>query len=377
MTFRVRLASFLVASLAILQILTAMLVYEVTRRQLIAQGEQQLVVAGKTFARQLDDVSARVADNVQVLTLDFALRSAIAQRDRDTVAFGAAQSRPPRRRDAHAADRTGWRDPGRHFGYFSTFGQISFYRSDRCRAGASGGCGRRVGRPRLLDGRRAGIGAGTDRPDRRGDSGRRCISGAFAGTVDAAEHDRTCRTGRGWTLERGRSRQRAGANSPTQSHYEATAAFRRHQSWSASHGREYVALATHLESSRSSAPIIAVLGYSLDDALRPYRSVATAWAILLALGLAVRIACGAAHRARRVAAGRGSGGNRTAHRRGRLHASRRRSSSVARSANSPPRSPTWRRRSASARSVSASRAATMPRPACRIALPPRRRSSRS
>src|SRR5438445_526318 len=50
-------------------------------------------------------------------------------------------------------------------------------------------------------------------------------------------------------------------------------------------GREYVALATHLSSSHSSPPIIAVLGYSLDDALRPYRSVASAWAILLAMGL--------------------------------------------------------------------------------------------
>jgi diguanylate cyclase (GGDEF)-like protein len=50
-------------------------------------------------------------------------------------------------------------------------------------------------------------------------------------------------------------------------------------------GREYVALALHLASSRASAPIIAVLGYSLDDALRPYRPVTTAWAILLALGL--------------------------------------------------------------------------------------------
>src|SRR5690242_5949118 len=85
MTFRVRLASFLVATLALLQIATALLVYEVTRQQLVAQGEQQLVVASRAFARQLDDVSARVADNVQVLTLDFALRSAIAQRDRNTV----------------------------------------------------------------------------------------------------------------------------------------------------------------------------------------------------------------------------------------------------------------------------------------------------
>src|SRR6478736_204052 len=85
MSFRLRLAVFLVASLAILQSVTAVLVYEVTRRQVVAEGKRQLALAGTTFARQLDDVSARVSDNVQVLTLDFALRSAIAQRDADTV----------------------------------------------------------------------------------------------------------------------------------------------------------------------------------------------------------------------------------------------------------------------------------------------------
>ncbi len=85
MTFRARLASFLVASLVILQLLTALLVYEVTRSQIIREGERQLTFAGATFSRQLNDVSARVANDVQVLTLDFALRSAIAQRDRNTV----------------------------------------------------------------------------------------------------------------------------------------------------------------------------------------------------------------------------------------------------------------------------------------------------
>src|SRR5262249_7298663 len=85
MTFRIRLVLFLVASLALLQLLTGALVYEVTRRQIIGEGQRQLTLAATAFARQLDDMSARVADNVQVLTLDFALRSAIAQRDRDTV----------------------------------------------------------------------------------------------------------------------------------------------------------------------------------------------------------------------------------------------------------------------------------------------------
>jgi hypothetical protein len=70
MTFRIRLALFLIVSLALLQIVTAVLVYEVTRRQIIGEGEHQLALAGTAFVRQLDDISARVGDNVQVLTLE-------------------------------------------------------------------------------------------------------------------------------------------------------------------------------------------------------------------------------------------------------------------------------------------------------------------
>jgi hypothetical protein len=85
MGFRFRLASFLVAALVTVQVLTAGLVYSVTRHQLIDEGKRQLDVAASAFGRQLDDISERVAASVQVLALDFALRSAIAQRDQATV----------------------------------------------------------------------------------------------------------------------------------------------------------------------------------------------------------------------------------------------------------------------------------------------------
>ena len=85
MGFRFRLASFFVAALITVQAMTAVLVYEVTQRELIAEGQRQLGVAATAFAHQLDDISERVATNVQVLALDFALRSAIAQRDQATV----------------------------------------------------------------------------------------------------------------------------------------------------------------------------------------------------------------------------------------------------------------------------------------------------
>ena len=46
-------------------------------------------------------------------------------------------------------------------------------------------------------------------------------------------------------------------------------------------------LAQRLKQPKQGTSVVAVLGYSLDDALRPYRSVAIAWATLLGLGLGV------------------------------------------------------------------------------------------
>ena len=85
MSFRTRLALFFVATLVAMQALTGLLVYQVTRHELIGEGQRQLGVAASAFAHQLDDISGRVAESVQVLALDYALRSAIAQRDRATM----------------------------------------------------------------------------------------------------------------------------------------------------------------------------------------------------------------------------------------------------------------------------------------------------
>ncbi|HJT97637.1 MAG TPA: cache domain-containing protein, partial [Rhodanobacteraceae bacterium] len=85
MSFRLRLSLLFVATLVAVQVFTALLVYGVARRALIAEGERQLGVGAGAVARQLDDISTRVADNVQVLSLDFALRAAIAQNDQSTV----------------------------------------------------------------------------------------------------------------------------------------------------------------------------------------------------------------------------------------------------------------------------------------------------
>lgn len=54
-------------------------------------------------------------------------------------------------------------------------------------------------------------------------------------------------------------------------------------------GQEFLALAEPLATAAGSAPLRIVLASSLDEALRPYRPVASAWALLLALGFGVAL----------------------------------------------------------------------------------------
>ena len=54
-------------------------------------------------------------------------------------------------------------------------------------------------------------------------------------------------------------------------------------------GLEYVALAVRLDRAQGATPMAAVLGYSVDEALRPYRSVASSWGVLVALGAAAAL----------------------------------------------------------------------------------------
>src|ERR1044072_3014708 len=85
MSFRLRLSLLIVATLVAVQLFTALLVYGAARRAFIAEGERQLSAGAAAVARQLDDISTRVADNGQVLSLDYARRPAIAQHDQSTV----------------------------------------------------------------------------------------------------------------------------------------------------------------------------------------------------------------------------------------------------------------------------------------------------
>jgi signal transduction histidine kinase len=85
MSFRHRLAAFLVITLIAVQLITAFFAYGVLRQNAIAEGKRELTASTKVFMRQLDVLSDRVGDEVNVLALDYALRQAIANGDKDTV----------------------------------------------------------------------------------------------------------------------------------------------------------------------------------------------------------------------------------------------------------------------------------------------------
>jgi signal transduction histidine kinase len=85
MSFRHRLALFLIVTLIGVQALTAVLVFGFVRGNLIDQGERELAASAAVFVRQLDVLSERVSDDVGVLSLDYALRKAVGERDTATA----------------------------------------------------------------------------------------------------------------------------------------------------------------------------------------------------------------------------------------------------------------------------------------------------
>ena len=283
--FRLRLALFFVATLLTVQLLTAGLVYEVTRHALISEGERQLTANARAFEAQMDDISARVAGNVEVLSLDYALRSAIAEHDRGTV--------------------------------------LSVLRNH----------GRRVGASRMLliglDGRVQADTAGATPPLTRF---------PFPDLMHSAYTRRTAAVvamdGKAaWVVVvpiyapqpvamvvvyvplddallahlqqlSALPRDLELAAQLTPGHWSVVARGDRHAGMLASlvaahrplprkprltmvDGQQYMVLAQPLQQPASSLPVVAVLGYSLDSALQPFRAVGIAWASLLALGFGV------------------------------------------------------------------------------------------
>lgn len=285
MGFRFRLASFFVAALVAVQALTAVLVYEVTRHELIGEGQRQLAVAAGAFARQLDDISERVASSVQVLSLDYALRAAIAQRDEATLLsalrnhgrrVGARQMLVLDVDGRVEADSSGAYADGAPFPYTDLVAQ-ALDKPSAAVVAWRGDAYWMVVVPVFAPDLVGYIAAAIPVDDARLSQLQR--QSALPRSVELATE-----TTHGWrVIARG-----SGADvqlTPSLSSQDARLSER--PQLTDVDGREFVAQAVWLNRSRQSTPVVAVLGYSVDEALRPYRRVAVAWAGLLALGLVV------------------------------------------------------------------------------------------
>lgn len=288
MGFRFRIALFFVAALVAVQGLTALTVYRVARSELIEEGQRQLEVAAGAFVRQLDDISSRVADSVQVLALDFALRSAIAQHDEATL-LSALRNHGRRvgatrmflvgldgRIEADTGD-------GRARGGTFPFSDLSERALEQPAAaivalddGAAWMVVVPVFAPNLLGFIAAAI------PVDDALLARLQRQSTLPGSIELVGVDE----GGGWSLlASGRERVgMAAALAGRGGQLPAEPLTTRID------GREFVVQAVWLSRSERSAPVAAVLGYSVDEALRPYRSVASAWAGLTLLGLLAGLA---------------------------------------------------------------------------------------
>src|SRR5262245_38979815 len=85
LSFRQRLALLFIVTLIVVQGLTALFAYGVVRSNLVEQGKTRLEATTQVFMRQLNVLSERVTDDVEILSLDYALRKAVAENDRSTA----------------------------------------------------------------------------------------------------------------------------------------------------------------------------------------------------------------------------------------------------------------------------------------------------
>lgn len=285
MSFRLRLALLFVATLVAVQIFTALLVYGVARRALIAEGERQLGVGAAAVARQLDDISNRVADNVQVLALDYALRSAIAQRDQSTVLsalrnhgrrIGAERMLLVGLDGAIRSDTATAADNGEKFP-FPDLAEAALEHAAAAVVAMDGKAYWMIVVPVYAPEPIALIAAGipVDNPLLARLQQLSALPNTIELVTEAGDGRWVDIASGSETVALAPALMAAGHSLPLQPTVVSV------------EGREYVALATRLRESQRSTPVAAILGYSLDDALRPYRSVALAWLSLLALGLGV------------------------------------------------------------------------------------------
>jgi diguanylate cyclase (GGDEF)-like protein len=288
MGFRFRLASFFVVALILVQGLTGVLVYQVTRHELIGEGKRRMQEAAQSFAHQFEDMSDSVAASVQVLTLDFALRSAVAQHDEATLSsalrnhgqrVGATQMLLVGVDGRVEVDTAGQLALGTPFPYVDLV-----ERALQAPAVATVTWKQRaywmvvvpVFAPDLVGYISAVI------PVDDGVLARLQQQSALPDSIELAAADAS---GRFAVLARGRDASRLAASLAARGRLPTT------PDVVDVGGREFVSQAVWLRNTQGSPRVAAVLGFSVDEALKPFRPVVAAWAVLLAFGLTVGLIC--------------------------------------------------------------------------------------
>jgi signal transduction histidine kinase len=282
MNFRHRLALFLVITLVAVQALTAAVAYAYLRADLIDRGKRELATAMSVFMQQLDFLSQRASDGVRVLSLDYALRSAIARHDHDTELsalhnhgerIGATRMMLVDLQGSTVADTTTPRLTTAKFPFPALL--RSALTDDQGTALAS------------LNGRIYWIVVVPVKAP---------VAIAFIAAcipVDATLLERlqsitikqrslvlgTLANGQWRTVAQSAAPYRIDAKTFAEARPGLRASVSEHD------GREYLAVVSRLATAQGSAPVVAVLGYSLGDLLAPYLSLIWPMAALLVLAL--------------------------------------------------------------------------------------------
>ena len=289
MGFRHRLALFLVVTLAAVQVLTGLVAYSYLRHSLVDEAKHELTAATGVFLRQLDLLSERVADDVHVLSLDFALRQAIAQRDYQT--------------EISALRNHGKRVGATRMMLVSLDGTIA------ADTGAAGVSGRAFANPDLLQDS-AATGERTALTTLHGKiywvvvvPVRAPVAIAFIAAYIPIDNALLKKLGALSEVPRSIALASLGpegnwsvmartANGPREIPLPTTASYRNGAAIDEQERDEFLTVTTPLKTAAHSAPVIAVLGYPLAQAFAAYRAVVLP--VLLFLAVALLLAAGGA-----------------------------------------------------------------------------------
>jgi signal transduction histidine kinase len=287
MTFRYRLALFLVVTLVAVQGLTAAFAYVYLRHNLVERAKHELMTEMGVFTRQLDFLSDRVTDAVKVASLDYALRSAIAQHNPDT--------------ELSALRNHGQRIGATRMILVSLDGSLEADTASPKRAGGPFSFPELLGTAAAQD-RAAGLAAIGERtywivavpvrapvpiafivafiPANDALLQRLRALAAESRSIMLATQDREGR----WRVsaQAGIRQPRAWVELPT----SLRGSVSRESMWD---GKHSLTVASRLETLKGSTPVAAVLGYPLDEALSAYRSIVIPLLLLLALALVAAV----------------------------------------------------------------------------------------